>query len=126
MSGDSPYVEIQARRADKIIAEKNNGGDLVLSNLLQVDANAPVELVHASRGKITRAEPVASLFEANRVSLCGVFRKLEEQLTSLTVDFNARAWGYSPDRADACVYAIQALAEGAGERARPIVMAFPG
>jgi predicted phage terminase large subunit-like protein len=66
------------RRADKIIAEKNNGGELVSSNLLQVDPNVPVSLVHASRGKITRAEPVASLFETNRVSMVGVFRKLEE------------------------------------------------
>jgi predicted phage terminase large subunit-like protein len=104
-----------SRRADKIIAEKNNGGDLVLANLLQVDPNVPVDLVHASRGKITRAEPVASLFETGRVSLCGVFRKLEEQLTSMTVDFNAREWGFSPDRADAMVYAIQALADGCGE-----------
>jgi phage terminase large subunit-like protein len=67
-----------ARNADRICAEKNNGGDLVLSNLLQVDPNVPVRLIHAAKGKITRAEPVANLAENNRVKFCGVFRQLED------------------------------------------------
>jgi phage terminase large subunit-like protein len=107
-----------SRRADRIVAEKNNGGDLISSTIRQVDPNVPVTLVHASRGKATRAEPVAALAENNRISMCGTFRKLEDQLTSLTVDFNSREMGFSPDRADAMVYAIQALVDGA-ESSKP-------
>src|SRR5215467_3359545 len=55
--------------ADRIVAEANNGGDLVSSVLHTVDPNVPVSLVHASRGKFTRAEPVAALYEPNRHGL---------------------------------------------------------
>jgi phage terminase large subunit-like protein len=53
--------------ADRVIAEVNNGGDLVATTLRMIDPNAPFRSVHASRGKIVRAEPVAALYEQGRV-----------------------------------------------------------
>ncbi|MFL6748897.1 MAG: DNA-packaging protein [Sphingomicrobium sp.] len=101
----------EAWKADRVIAEKNQGGDMVGAVLRGADCTLPVRLVHASRGKAARAEPVASLMEAGRVRLAGRFPELEEELGGLT------AGGYegptrSPDRADACVWAISALIEG--------------
>jgi phage terminase large subunit-like protein len=104
-----------AWQADRIVAEKNQGGDMVAAVLRGADCTLPVRLVHASRGKAARAEPVAALMEAGRIGLAGRFPELEEELTGLT------AGGYegptrSPDRADACVWAISALIEGARRR----------
>jgi phage terminase large subunit-like protein len=66
--------------ADTIIAEANQGGDMVKSVLQQADANAPVKLVHASRGKITRAAPMAALYEAGRIHHADLFAALEDQM----------------------------------------------
>lgn len=95
-------------RADRIIAEKNNGGDMVRSVLLAVDADVPVALVHASRGKRVRAEPVATAYERKRCHHVGVFERLEDQLCSWTPESDE-----SPDRMDALVWAMSALGEGA-------------
>ena len=95
----------EAHNADAIIAEANNGGELVRSVLRTVDRNLPVTLVHASRGKITRAEPVSALYEQGRVSHVGAFPELEEQMTSYTGAPNES----SPDRMDALVWAITHL-----------------
>jgi phage terminase large subunit-like protein len=92
-------------RADKIVAEANNGGQMVKSTILTVDPSAPVSLVHASRGKITRAEPVSSLYEQGRVHHVGVFPRLEEQMTSYT----GKPKEKSPDRMDALVWAVWEL-----------------
>jgi phage terminase large subunit-like protein len=101
--------------ATRIVAEKNQGGDMIASVLRAVDANLPVKLVHAGPSKAARAEPIALRFETGRARLAGHFPELEDQLCALT-------WaGYqgpgSPDRADAMVWAMTELFEK--ERAAP-------
>jgi predicted phage terminase large subunit-like protein len=98
---------IQAYRdheADLIVAEANNGGEMVAHVLKTVDARVPVRMVHASRGKRVRAEPVAALYEQGKVSHIGGFSELEDQLTSWVPDS-----GESPDRMDALVWAMAEL-----------------
>jgi len=73
----------RAHCADRIVAEVNNGGDMVETTLRMIDPNAPFAAVHASRGKITRAEPVAALYEQGRVHHVGVFPHLEDQMCAL-------------------------------------------
>jgi phage terminase large subunit-like protein len=96
-------------RANRVVAEVNNGGDMVSEVLRQAEPNLPVRAVHATRGKFLRAEPVAAAYERGLVFHAGTFAKLEDQLCALTPDFDARAAGYSPDRADALVWAIADL-----------------
>lgn len=93
--------------ADKIIAETNNGGDMVVSVLRQVEPNIPVKKVTASRGKAVRAEPISALYEQGRVHHAGAFPKLEDQLVIWTPDSNE-----SPDRLDALVWALTELSSG--------------
>jgi phage terminase large subunit-like protein len=104
--------------ADCIVAEVNNGGDMIETLIRQVDASVPYRAVRASRGKFIRAEPVAALYEQDRVRHCGVFAKLEDQMCLMTPDFDRARAGYSPDRVDALVWAVSALlfeqGEGAG------------
>ena len=97
--------------ADRIVAEANQGGAMVESTLRNVDRNVPIRLVHASRGKITRAEPISALYEQGRVSHVGNFPQLEDQMCSFTSDFNRNTAGYSPDRVDALVWALTSLSE---------------
>ncbi len=94
--------------ADIIVAEANQGGEMVKSVLHQADANAPVRLVHASRGKITRAQPAAALYEAGRVHHAGLFAALEDQMCH----YDGGKGGKSPDRMDALVWALAELFEG--------------
>jgi phage terminase large subunit-like protein len=75
----------EAWDAERVVAEKNNGGDMVESVLRSVDWALPVKLVSASRGKAARAEPVAARFEAGKAKLAGVFPELEDQLAGLTM-----------------------------------------
>ncbi len=96
-------------QADVIIAETNNGGDLVQSLLRTIDKGVPYRKVHASRGKLTRAEPIAALYEQKKVSHCGIFAKLEEQLCFYTGDDK------SPDRLDALVWALTELSRSDGQ-----------
>ena len=93
--------------ADRIVAEANNGGEMVADVLKTVAARVPVKLVHASRGKGARAEPVAAAFEAGRCRFAGCFPELEDELCALTA--NGYAGGGSPDRADAMVWALTEL-----------------
>lgn len=93
--------------ADAIIAEANQGGDMVKSVLQQAEANAPVKLVHASRGKIARAAPFAALYEAGRVHHAGRFAELEDQMCHYDGSKTIR----SPDRMDALVWALADLAD---------------
>lgn len=81
---------------------------MVESTLRMIDADIPFTAVHASRGKYVRAEPVAALFEQNRVHLVGSFPVLEDQLTQFVPDLD-RARAGSPDRADAMVWALTEL-----------------
>lgn len=99
--------------ADAIIAEANQGGEMVRSVLHQADAQAPVALVHASRGKITRAQPAAALYEAGRIHHAGLFAALEDQMCH----FDGSKGAKSPDRLDALVWALADLFEG--KRATP-------
>jgi len=91
--------------ADAIIAEANQGGEMVRNVLQQADAHAPVILVHATRGKITRAAPAAALYEAGRVHHAGCFAELEDQMCHYDGSKGAK----SPDRMDALVWALADL-----------------
>lgn len=103
--------------ADLIVAEVNQGGDMVRTVIHTIDASVPVRAVHASRGKWIRAEPVALLYERNMVLHAGKFAELEDQMCSFTPD--GMADGVSPDRVDALVWAITELA--LSKRAEPRV-----
>ena len=101
-------------RADQIIAEENFGGDMVRFVIRAADANAPVAVISASRGKAQRAEPVSTLYERGIVHHVGRFAVLEDQLCAFTMQ-GYRGEG-SPDRADALVWALTdlMLAQGDG------------
>jgi phage terminase large subunit-like protein len=117
--GDSPLqwakraVEhYHSLNADRIVAETNQGGEMVETVLRQVDPSVSYRGVHASRGKVTRAEPISALYEQSRVSHVGSFPKLEDQMASFTTDFDPARAGFSPDRLDALVYALTDLMLG--------------
>lgn len=95
--------------ADRIIAEANNGGEMVRSVLKAAGAWLPVRLVHASRGKTARAEPVAALYERGRVHHAGFFPALEDQLCGMIQSGIYEGPGRSPDRADALVWTVTEL-----------------
>jgi phage terminase large subunit-like protein len=91
--------------AHEIVAEANQGGDMVRATLASANAPCVVRLVHAARGKRARAEPIAALYEQGRVSHCGAFAALEEELLALGVGESEGLL----DRADALVWALSAL-----------------
>ena len=90
-------------KADLVIAESNNGGDMVRSVLANSSTNLPIRLVHATRDKRTRAQPIATLYEQRRIHHVGVHAELEDQLC----DYDGT--GNSPDRLDALVWALTHL-----------------
>jgi phage terminase large subunit-like protein len=94
-------------RADRIVGERNNGGDMVESNLCAVDPMAPFRSVWASRGKAVRAEPVSSLYERGLVHHAGHFTQLEDQMLSWVPMREDEM--PSPDRMDALVWAVTDL-----------------
>lgn len=101
--------------AHAIIAEANQGGDMVRATLAQAGVGAPIRLVHARHSKRARAEPIAALYEQGRVIHCGAFPALEEQMMAL----GAGEENLLLDRADALVWALTALAQaGEGPRIR--------
>ncbi|MBV8799279.1 MAG: DNA-packaging protein [Alphaproteobacteria bacterium] len=89
--------------ADCVVAESNQGGEMVQSTLFTAHSNMKVKLVHASKGKVARAEPVSALYEQGRVHHAGVFPELEDQLCQFD------GTGPSPDRLDALVWALTEL-----------------
>lgn len=100
--------------ADAIVAEVNQGGEMVVSVLKAVDAAVPVRQVRASRGKWMRAEPVAALYEAGKVSHARRFPALEDEMCDFGPD--GLSGGRSPDRLDALVWALSELMlKGRGE-----------
>jgi phage terminase large subunit-like protein len=111
-----------AWRADRVVAEKNNGGDMVMSVLRAADIVLPVKLVHASRGKAARAEPVAALYEAGRVRHAGMFARLEDELCGIMAGGGYAGPGRSPDRADALVWALTELMLGAKSEPRVLML----
>ena len=101
-----------------IVAEANQGGEMVRSVLTVSGVEAPIRLVHASRAKRARAEPVAALYEQGRVTHCGVFPRLEEELLAL----GSGDLTHSPDRADALVWALADLMLGDAKPPRVCVL----
>ena len=93
--------------ADRVVAEVNQGGDMVTAMLRSVDERLPVATVRAKRGKFLRAEPVAALYEQGRVRHAGHFARLVDQMCDFGPD--GLSAGRSPDRLDALVWALTAL-----------------
>jgi phage terminase large subunit-like protein len=93
--------------ADRIVGERNYGGDMVRFTVATADRSAAFKEVVASRGKAVRAEPISALYEQGKVHHVGIFADLEDQMCNFT------ASGYigegSPDRADALVWALTEL-----------------
>jgi phage terminase large subunit-like protein len=105
-------VDAQYRhfRADRVVAEVNNGGDLIAANLRNVNPELSCRSITASRGKIVRAEPVAALYELGRVHHVGIFPELEDQMCN----YNPLMTAFSPDRMDALVWALTELSGNSG------------
>lgn len=97
------------RSGDRIVAEVNQGGDMVESTIRAIRPNVPYRAVRASRSKLIRAEPVAALYERGKIFHVGEFTQLEDQMCSFTTGFDRKAAGYSPDRVDALVWAFTDL-----------------
>jgi len=95
--------------ADRVIGEVNNGGDLIESQIRAVDPTVPYKAVRATRGKAVRAEPVAALYERGKVMHIGTFPDLEDQMCAVTIDFDSKTQGWSPDRVDALVWGFTEL-----------------
>jgi len=89
-----------------VVAEANQGGEMVRTLLAQAGCTVPIRLVHAGRAKRARAEPVVALYEQGRVVHCGDFPALEEEMLALG---EGDRGGASPDRADALVWALTTL-----------------
>lgn len=97
-------------QADRVVAEINNGGEMVEATLRTVNSNLPISVVRASRGKYARAEPISALYEQGRVRHVGVLPALEDQMTQFTHDYAQYSGeGASPDRVDALVWACAEL-----------------
>ena len=94
-------------KADRIVGETNNGGDMIELLLRQVDPMIAYRKVTATRGKLVRAEPVAALYEQSRAHHVGIFPQLEDQMCNYTIDSQE-----SPDRMDALVWAMHELLDG--------------
>ena len=104
--------------ADRVVAEGNQGGEMVEAVLRGAGVRLPVRRVHARRGKVRRAEPVAALFERGEAKLAGRFPELEDQLAGLVLGGGYEKRG-SPDRADAMVWALTELMLGKPPPAEP-------
>ena len=95
--------------ADRIVGEVNNGGEMIEHVIRTIDPAVSYKAVRASRGKAVRAEPVAALDEQGSVHHVGAFPELEDQMCAMRADFDRASAGFSPDRADARVWAITEL-----------------
>ena len=102
-------------RADRVIGEVNNGGDLIRTMLCELAPDLPFQAVTARRGKVLRAEPVAALYEKNLVHHAGAFPELEEEMCS----YSPLTSVSSPDRLDALVWAVAGL----NDRTRRFILA---
>jgi len=116
-------VAMEKWGADRLVAEVNQGGEMVESVIRQIDPMVPFRKLHAARGKAARAEPVAALYEQGRVQHFGALGRLEDQMCAMT------AQGYtgkgSPDRLDALVWALHELIiEPSAQWRRPQVRAL--
>jgi phage terminase large subunit-like protein len=118
--GKAAVGEYKDSSADRIIAEVNNGGDLVEMNITNTDRTLKdrVKKVRASRGKVKRAEPIAALYEEGKVHHVGMFSEMEGEMTSYTGADNDD----SPNRLDALVWALTELSQG--ESGDPILVSL--
>lgn len=107
-----------AHKADRVIGEVNQGGDLIESTLRTIDKTVSYRAVHATRGKVIRAEPIAALYEQGKVHHIGVLPELEDQMCEWVPNDKTQK---SPDRMDALVWAITDLMEHAGGRKYTII-----
>ncbi|MBK1625183.1 DNA-packaging protein [Afifella marina] len=105
-----------ALSADRLVAEANQGGDMVAAVIRQADPSVAVRLVHASRGKVVRAEPVAALYEQGRIRHVGALPELEDEMADFGL--GGLSSGRSPDRVDALVWALTELMLTGGGEAR--------
>lgn len=106
----------RSRRADRIVGEVNNGGDLVEANIRVAAPEAAFTAVRASRGKAVRAEPVVALYEQGRCHHVGSFPDLEDQMCSWVPGSGEK----SPDRMDALVWACTELVVDPGLQTRTV------
>jgi phage terminase large subunit-like protein len=97
-------------KADAIVAEGNQGGDMVKHTIKGEDKSMPVQIVHASRGKVARAEPIAQRFESGHAHMVGTLPNLEDQMCV----WEPLSGDKSPDRLDAAVWALTACILGKG------------
>ncbi len=105
--------------ADRIVAEKNQGGEMVETVIRTADRSVPVKLVHASRGKVIRAEPISALYEQGRIHHVGdKFHLLEDQMCTFSVDNVRNSSTGSPDRVDALVWGFTELFDKISGRSR--------
>ena len=119
VSGKSPEgwaravaVAAEVWKADRVVAEGNQGGAMVESTLRGANVAMPIKRVFASVGKVARAEPVLALYESGRAWHVGSFPALEDELCGLTHGGGYEGPGRSPDRADAMVWAVNELMLG--------------
>lgn len=101
--GRAAVDAMKRHQADRIVAEVNQGGDMVRYVLETIDKNLPIKLVRASRGKMARAEPISALYEQGKVHHVGAFHKLEDQMCTWEPGMK------SPDRMDALVWGMTEL-----------------
>jgi phage terminase large subunit-like protein len=109
--GTAAVTAYRTRRADRVVGEVNNGGEMIEFVLRTIDKNLPYRSVYASRGKATRAEPISSLYEQGLIHHVGTFPELEDQLCTWVPGESAR----SPDRLDALVWGFTELVIGSIE-----------
>lgn len=113
--------------ADCIVAEVNQGGDMVEAMIRQASPGRviPYQAVTATRAKQVRAEPIAALYEKGKVRHSDSFPILEDQMCSFTINFDRKTQGYSPDRVDALVWAATALFPSIAQAKRKIPTIAP-
>jgi phage terminase large subunit-like protein len=104
---EAAIAAMRRHDADRLVAEVNQGGDMVEAVLRGVDGLVPYRSVHATKGKVARAEPIAALYEQGRVSHVRGLSGLEDQMAMMTTrGFEGKG---SPDRVDALVWALYDL-----------------
>jgi len=118
--GRQGVVQYHGHSADRIVAETNQGGDMVATIIRGIDSTVAYQGVHAKRGKHLRAEPVVALYEQGKVHHVGYFSELEQEMTSWVPHESP-----SPNRVDALVYAITALMVRRSVAAAPAPMDQP-
>ena len=113
--------------ADCIVAEVNQGGDMVENTIRAVskNRNIPYRAVTATKAKQTRAEPIAALYEQGKVRHTQPFPELEDQMCAFTIGFDRKSSGYSPDRVDALVWGLTELFPDIANRAPNLSLPLP-